>query len=243
MERLERTMNFLKNAMLISAMGLVSASSQALTVNYGWEDGGTILGGFSSDHLSHTNTDALAHSGNRALLIEDNDAADNDTAQSYVAWINGLQTGDQVSVDFWAWDASTGNSAPSVRIWAHYTDNPNDVTDYDGSASGNNTYNIGESTWDNVSHTWTFDAASSFGGDATGLMIEARFYDSSTTTTGAALIDDLTVTVSRETAIITTPAVSQVPVPAAAWLFGSALVALAGIGRNRKVHQYNKVNQ
>ena len=30
-------------------------------------------------------------------------------------------------------------------------------------------------------------------------------------------------------------AVSQVPVPAAAWLFGSALVGLAGVGRSRKV--------
>ncbi len=224
-------------ALLIAAFGLAAANTHALTVSYGWEDGNTVLGGYANDHLDYSNTSSLTRTGNGALSVNDSDAGDNGTAQSYVAWINGLQTGDQVAVDFWSWDTSTGTDHPSVRLWAHYTDNAADVNDYDGSASGNYTYSIGESRWDNLSHTWTFDAAESFDGDADGLMIEMRYYDSADSPTGYALIDDLTVSVSNDLATITTPGgVTAVPVPTAAWLFASAMVALAGLARTRRAY-------
>lgn len=228
-------MKIAKSILVAGAASLAAANSFALTVNYGWEDGNTVLGGFSNSNLTYSNTNALTHSGNGALLIEDNDAADNATTQSYVAWINGLTTGDQITVSFWTWDNSAASGAPSVRIWGHYTNDPADVTNYEGSASGNNTYSVGQGTWDQLSYTWTFDAASSFDGDANGLMIEARYYDSSSVTTGFALIDDLTVTVNSQYAMVTTPGgVSPVPAPAAVWMFGSALLGLAGIGRQRR---------
>lgn len=229
-------MKTINTLLAAGVLAVASANSMALTATYGWEDGNTVLGGYGDSHLNYSNTNALTHSGNGALLIEDNDGADNSTTQSYVAWIQGLSTGDEITVSFWAWDNSAAGASPSVRIWGHYTDDLVDVSDYDGSASGSTAYNAGQSTWDQLSHSWIFDASSSFGGDANGLMVEVRYYDNSSAPTGFALIDDLSISVNNEAATIITPAgVSEVPVPAAAWLFGSAILGLASVGRKRRM--------
>ena len=69
-------------------------------------------------------------------------------------------------------------------------------------------------------HTW-------LGGETTGAEIDYSVNASSPSPLGGTLfnVGTFTVTIGSE--------VSAVPVPAAAWLFGSALVGLAGIGRKR----------
>lgn len=212
--------------MMLAIAGALSMTSaaQAATLSYGWEDGvGTVLSSFGAG-MQYTNTDALAYSGSRALLIEDVDTNTSGTPQGYVAWITGLTDGDTVDASFWAFD-STPAAAPSVRIWGHYT-NGADVDSYAGSAGGNGTYS-GDTTWAELDYSWVFDSAA---GTRDGLMVEVRFYDSSSVTTGSALIDDLTVTASAGT--IHTP-YSPVPVPAAAALFAPALLGLFGFARRR----------
>lgn len=210
----------------ISAVVAVAASvsAQAAVVNYSWEDGGTILGEFDAGQtMQYSNTSIVARTGSSALLIEDLDSATSGTPQGYLAWITGLTDGDTVDASFWVYDTSSG-AAPSARIWGHYTLG-NDVDSYEGSASGNTTYS-GATDWSELSHSWVFD---SDGGTRDGLMVEVRFYDGSSATTGALLVDDLTVTSSA--GAITSPA--AVPVPAAAWLFGSALTGLVVARRKR----------
>ena len=141
------------------------------------------------------------------------------TPQAYLAWITGLEDGDTVDADFWRYDTTSG-SAPSVRIWAHYTNDLSDIDSYSGSAGGNSAYGSGEG-WDLAEWSWTFN---SDGGSHNGLVIEARTYSSPGDTVW---IDDLTVT-APDTATITTP----VPLPASIWLFGSGLIGFVGIRRN-----------
>ena len=218
---------FTAGAILMSASFSVNA---AQTANYGWEDGvGTVLGEFDAGQtMQYSNlATGAAYSGNNALLVEDLDTATSGTPQGYVAWITGLTDGDTVDASFWAFDTTTGVS-PSLRIWAHYTDDINDVDSYAGSAGGNSTYSGAAANWEQLSHSWTFD---SDGNSRDGLIIEVRFYDGSSATTGSGLVDDLVVSTSSDTASIILPATTAVPVPAAVWLFGSALMGLVGIRR------------
>ena len=190
----------------------------AATSTYGWEDGvGTILGSYNDiDALNVGSLDPV-HSGDRSLKLVDQ--ASLGTPHAYVAWITGLVDGDTVDADFWRYDTTSG-SAPSLRIWAHYTDNLSDIGSYLGSAGGNSDYGSGEG-WDLASWSWIFDSDS---GSRNGLVIEVRTYSSPGDTVW---IDDLTVT-APDMATITTP----VPLPAVLWLLGSGLIGLVGIRRN-----------
>jgi hypothetical protein len=212
-----------KKIALAAAIGVAAAGAQAAqTVTYGWEDGvGTVLGSFGTE-LAFANTDAISNSGSRSLAVADVDAAGSGTPQGYLAWIQGLTDGDSVTASFFAYDVTPG-AAPSLRIWGHYTDAG--VDSFAGSAGGNNTFS-GDAAWTELSHTWTFDSS---GGTRDGLVVEVRFYDSSSVPTGEAFVDDLTVTVSSDTATIVAP----VPLPGAVWLLGSAAAGLVTVARRR----------
>lgn len=223
-----------KTFLAASAASLLSLNASA--AYYGWENGATVLGEFDSgDELSYTNlvNAGAAHSGSASLLVEDLSATGSGTPQAYIAWVNGLTDGDTIDVSLWVFDSTPGAS-PSGRIWAHYTDDSSDVDSYAGSAGGNSTYSGAVGGWEELTYSWTFDSQ---GGSRDGFMLELRFYDGSSVPTGAILADDLTINTSSATASITFPGVSTVPVPTAAWLFGSALIALGSIGRSRNSQQ------
>lgn len=157
-----------------------------------WEDGETVLG-FYGDMDANTVTDPV-FVGDYSLCLTDQAASG--TPQAYVAWINGLQDGDEVTAGFWCYDVTPGD-APSGRIWGHYTNDANDIQSYAASAGGNSEYGSGEG-WDHLMQTWTFD---SNGGERSGLVIEARTYSNA----GDIIwIDDLSVTAPAH-ATITLP--------------------------------------
>jgi len=99
------------------------------------------------------------------------------TPQAYIAYVEGLTDGDQVTASFYGWD-STDGASPSLRIWGHYAVS-GDVTSYNGSASGNSTYTGGSGAgWYKVDYTWTFDSDS---GARDALVVEARLYSTPST--------------------------------------------------------------
>ncbi len=135
-----------------------------------------------------------------------------------MAWITGLQDNDVVEASFWRYDTTSG-SAPSARIWAHYTDDSADINSYGGSAGGDSDYGPGTG-WDLADYSWTFDSDE---GSHNGLVIEVRTYSNPGDTVW---IDDLTVQ-APDTATITTP----VTIPGVLWLFGSGVIGLLGFRR------------
>ena len=198
-------------ALICATPALAGFANEA---SYGWEDGGTILGGFNNDNMFYANSDAQAYEGTRSLYLEE--VTTSGTPQTFVAFITGLQDGDTVYGQFAAWDDSPGES-PSTRIWGSYTSDPGDITSYAGSAGGSNVYSGSEDgDWNILSHVWTFDSA---GGTRDGLVIQIRMYAAND---GDGLyVDDLVVSTSSETAVI-----NLVPAPGALALLG--LVGLAG---------------
>ncbi len=160
-----------------------------ITENYGWEGTETILGNYG-DIIATIATDPV-HSGSQSLCLED--AAASGTPQAYIAWVVGLEDGDEVTASFWRYD-TTPLASPSCRIWAHWNDDPNDVNGHNGSASGNDDYGNGEG-WDETSWTWTVVEGH------TGLVIECRTYSEAG---DIVWIDDMIVT-APDNATIWTP--------------------------------------
>lgn len=171
--------------------GIVQLVSADITVNYGWEGTETILGMYPVDGLIATIDTDPVHTGSQSLCLED--AASSGTPQAYVAWIVGLQDGDEVTVSFWRYD-TTPTAPPSCRIGAHWNDDPGDVTGYNGSAGYNSDYGPGTG-WDETSYTVTVIDGH------TGLVFEARTYSSAG---DIVWVDDMTV-IAPDGATIWTP--------------------------------------
>ena len=199
----------------VCCLVLFNAVANGGLVNYGWEDGGTVLGmyGAGSPPVIATNVGAPdpVYSGLRSLRLEDNSPSG--TPQAYVAWVKGLQDGDSITATVWRYDDTLG-TAPSCRIWGHWNDDPNDLNGYNGSASGNEDYGPGIG-WGQTAHTWVVDDGH------TGLVIEMRTYSNPCDTVW---VDEL---------VITAPDHATIMVPEPATL-GLLLIGGLALLRRRK---------
>ncbi len=205
---IETTGIAIRLALVLLMLGLLPTISlgQTAVYNYGWEDGGTLLGSYGNlvNPLNVAggmdgSTPVAPHSGNAMLQVTE--SPHSSTPQAYVAFIENLTDGDVVDASYWGWDSTPGAS-PSLRIWAHYAVS-GDINSYEGSASGSTTYTDG-SGWGQVSYSWTFDSS---GGTRDALVIEARLYSTPSTCDTCSTdfwIDDLQVT-APDTAAVNTP--------------------------------------
>lgn len=208
----------------VSVGTAIALSSSALGGNliwgsYNWDDGGTILGSYGNFGNAAVEADPLGTGDNVLALTEDPIGG---TPQAYVCWITGLSDGDIVDAEFLGL-GSNDLGFSSVRIWAHYTTS-DDITAYEGSAGGNNTYS--GSDWTALGDSWTIDTN---GGTRTALVIEARIYTTSGDS-GTTYVKDLHASVfgdALEGVEIHFPA----PIPAPGAI---ALLGLAGLARRRR---------
>ncbi len=197
-----------KIASFVGIVALLAAPAYAVqVVEYGWEDGGTILGSYSDIDAYNVGAPDPVYAGERSLKLVDQ--AESGTPQAYVAWITGLTDGDEVTGSFWRYDTTPGAS-PSGRIWGHWNDDPDDVMGYSGSASGQTDYGPGLG-WDETSYTWTVADGH------TGLIIEARTYSSPGDTVW---IDDITISAPDGATI------HVAPEPSSLLLLGLGVVGL-----------------
>jgi len=210
--------------LLVIALVLIAVPAFAQqTLNYSWEDGGTILGSYGN-LCCDTNvtgpqvglqgstlpsfTCPGAVDGTHYLHIAEDPHYS--TPQAYIAWVTGLNDGDIVTAGFYGYDA-TPDASPSHRIWGGYSTS-DDINNYVGSAGGGADYSPGLG-WDFITFTWTF-----LGGDGNALVIQDRLY--STPTTGDPehtdyFVDDITVTAPLHATIHFPEPVS--PVESASW--------------------------
>ena len=169
---------------LLSVVFLASFAGADQTETFGWEDGVSTALAFTGSGdppiIATVVTDPV-HSDVYSLELEDN--ASSGTPEAYVAWIKGLQDGDEVTGAFWRYDV-TPSSSPSCRIWAHWNDDPDDIMVENGTAGGNSDYGEGLG-WDETTYTWTVADGH------TGLVITARTYSSAG---DIVWIDDMTIT-------------------------------------------------
>ena len=200
-------------ACLFAICALLAVVANAETVMYGWEDGGTTLGGFGDMDTINVTAPEPIHGGEHALKCIDQAASG--TPQAYLGWVTGLQTGDEVYASVWCYDTTEGAS-PSGRLWGHYTDDPGDIDSYGGSPGQGSGYSDGTG-WSLLEYTWTFDAAYGDGGH-TGWVIEGRTYSNPG---DIAWFDDLTI-VAPDHATIYVP----VPEPTSLLLLGLAALFL-----------------
>lgn len=185
------------------------------TLNYSWENGGTILSSYGNACCDANVSGAQTGSQGSALpaytcpgavdgtyylhVAEDPHSL---TPEVYVAWITGLTDGDVVTAGFYGYDTTPGAS-PSLRIWGSYTSVGGTIDSYAGSAGGNDTYTAGAG-WDFIDWTWTFDSDL---GSRDGFRVTVRLYSTPSTMDPDHTdywVDDLTVTAPAG-AVITFP--------------------------------------
>lgn len=216
----------LKHAVILGVIvcltGIVHAEQ---TIDYSWEDGGTILSFYgnlanpanvSSGSDPGTNNQEPSYDPPLTVLprtgtgmLEVMEDPHSSTPQAYVAYIEYLTEGDIVTASFYGWDSTEGTS-PSLRVWGHYALN-GDIDSYTGSAGGNADYTVGvlNGQWSQVQYTWTVDAGQE------ALVVEARLYSTPSTSdvhNTNYWIDDLQVT-APDSAVINIPAGSATPTP------------------------------
>lgn len=232
-------MKLVKLALTAAVVAAASSVNAMQVASYSWEDGKSVMTSHNSKGMNYENIKdaSAARSGEHALLVQDLSHS-RGTPNATLAWVHGLKDGDTITASFWVKDDSP-KKAPSVRIWAHYTGDK--VTQFkrdffyprdkkQPTLKHNTAYSAGNG-WEKMSVTYSFN--SFVISENKGLAIEVRFYDSKSAPTGEVLIDDITVATSSATATIEFAGVSEVPVPAAAWLFGSAILGLATVKRRK----------
>ncbi len=214
----------MKKLLILAIVVLFATPALAVqTLNYSWEDGGTILGSYGNlvgaTNVSGAQTGSQgstlpdytcpgAVDGNFYLHVAEDPHSS--TPQAFLAWITNLNDGDVIDVMFYGYDITSGSS-PSWRIWGHYSDSI-DIATYLGSAGGNSEYTAGTG-WDLVSHTWTFA-----GGNGNALVVEGRLYSTPSTMDPDHTdywCDDITVT-APDHAVIHFPEGSS-PVEVESW--------------------------
>ncbi len=199
---------------LVLAAPLV-ASAQNHTATCSWEDGtSTVLGGYGGNLVDIANVTSPGnpvHTGTHSLTLTE--APHSGTPQAYIAYIEGLQNGDQVTASFWAYD-DTPDVSPSLRIWGHWAESGS-VASYVASASGPTAYSAGTG-WEELSFTWTLDTGVV---TADALVIECRLYSSPSTCDSCSTqywIDDVSVT-APSTTTITLPCEESTPAKPTTW--------------------------
>lgn len=202
------TSGLVSDSVTVSRLFPVVAS---VTNSFGWENDATILGdsGNLADPMNVASHGTVLPLGGSAMLqVTENPLGG--TPEAYLAYIENLNEGDEITVSFWGYDDSA-SAAPSLRIWGHYANN-GDVTSDTGSAGGNSSYTAGTG-WEQISHTWTIDSGKE------ALVIEARLYSGSAGTETNYWIDDIEV-IMPETATVTFPTPD----------YSNETIALAAIG-------------
>jgi len=179
---------------ILTAVATMVLAQAALagTASCGWEGSATVLAVYGAGDppiIAEIDTDPV-HSGSQSLYLEDNEP--DGTPQAYVAWILGLEDGDEVTATIWRYDV-TPAAAPSCRIWGHWNDDPTDVMGYNGSAGGESAYGPGTG-WDQTGYTWTV------AGGHTGLVVEIRTYSNDG---DIVWVDDMEITAPTGTVIYT----------------------------------------
>ena len=222
---------FMVLAAVLVGLGLLTPAAYALTADYGWENGATILGSFPEnlvdplnvatgsdpwpDPLDGIDQTVTPHGG--AAMLQVTEAPHSGTPQAYLAYVEDIANGDMVTASFYGWDV-TPEASPSLRIWGNYA-NSTDGYSFVSSAGGSDIYTVGSPDgWSQVSNTWEI----AFPDDADTLVVHARLYSTPSTDTEASTdywIDDVSAT-APDGAMITFP----VPEPST-WVLVVGLIA------------------
>lgn len=140
---------------------------------YGWEDGrGDTIGGFvapsgncsgtpfAGQNITTANIgtdEGPVNSGDRALRLTEQPHCGS-TPEIYLAFIEGLEHGDVIHGRVFGFDEVL-NSDPRIRIWAKYAQS-GDPESHVASAGGNSDEPTTGVGWEEVCHTWFFNAGS-----------------------------------------------------------------------------------
>ncbi|AQQ70185.1 PASTA domain protein [Limihaloglobus sulfuriphilus] len=135
------------------------APVQAIS-EYGWENRGTDLGVYGSGYSENDFT--TAYEGSRSLKVVRGTSNPN----IYVAWITGLNDGEQVTATVMGKYAGAGSG---LRLYAQQNSGTLNAEEYNGSIGGMQDY-LATGDWGQMSYTWT--AGDGYG----GITVQIRVY-------------------------------------------------------------------
>ena len=210
-------------ALVVVPPTLANADVMSFT---GWEDtsGDAVFGTFGNvSDFGYTSAPDPVYDGNHSMFMTEDPLSG--TPNAVVAWVGGIEVGDQITATMWFRGMDVGGSTAKARLWGGYYD-ATDTNEYDSSAGGPSGYAGNNETWESMTYTWTFDGTANF----FGLEVRMYSYGDNNTIWG----DNLEISVNNDNATIEVAGSASTPVVPGPAIGIAMLGGLAVVGRRRR---------
>ena len=207
------------------AMAPAMAHSDVMAFT-GWEDtsADAVFGTFGNvSDFGYTSAPDPVYDGNHSMFMTEDPLSS--TPNAVVAWVSGIEAGDQITATMWFRGMDVGGSTAKARLWGAYYE-ATDTSTYEGSAGGPSGYAGENETWESMTHTWTVnDTTSIF-----GLQVRIYSYGDNNMIWG----DNLEISVNNDNATIEVAGSASTPVVPGPAIGIAMLGGLVAVGRRRR---------
>ena len=207
------------------AMAPAMAHSDVMAFT-GWEDtsGDAVFGTFGNvSDFGYSSAPDPVYDGNHSMFMTEDPLSS--TPNAVVAWVSGIEAGDQITATMWFRGMDVGGSTAKARLWGGYYD-ATDTTTYDSSAGGAGGYAGENATWESMTYTWTVDDSTSI----FGLQVRIYSYGDNNMIWG----DNLEISVNNDNATIEVAGSASTPVVPGPAIGIAMLGGLVAVGRRRR---------
>ena len=207
------------------AMAPAMAHSDVMAFT-GWEDtsADAVFGTFGNvSDFGYTSAPDPVYDGNHSMFMTEDPLSS--TPNAVVAWVSGIEAGDQITATMWFRGMDVGGSTAKARLWGAYYD-ATDTSTYVTSAGGPSGYAGENETWESLTYTWTVnDTTSIF-----GLQVRIYSYGDNNMIWG----DNLEISVNNDNATIEVAGSASTPVVPGPAIGIAMLGGLVAVGRRRR---------
>ena len=214
---------YLAAAAIAMAPAMAHADVMAFS---GWEDTSADAVFGTSGNVSdfgYTSAPDPVYDGNHSMFMTEDPLSS--TPNAVVAWVSGIEAGDQITATMWFRGMDVGGSTAKARLWGGYY-NATDTNTYDSSAGGAGGYAGENETWESMTHTWTVDDSTSI----FGLQVRIYAYGDNNMIWG----DNLEISVDNDSATIEVAGSASTPVVPGPAIGMAMLGGLAAARRRRR---------
>ena len=207
------------------AMAPAMAHSDVMAFT-GWEDtsADAVFGTFGNvSDFGYTSAPDPVYDGNHSMFMTEDPLSS--TPNAVVAWVSGIEAGDEITATMWFRGMDVGGSTAKARLWGAYYEDT-DTSTYKSSAGGPSGFAGENETWESMTYTWTSNGSTSI----FGLQVRIYSYGDNNMIWG----DNLEISVNNDNATIEVAGSASTPVVPGPAIGIAMLGGLVAVGRRRR---------